>query len=239
MSNFIITKEFSDLFPKAEIAIILAKNLDNSEDAVSPIRGQINEELKAANTKAKDYLTADVFSENKVISVWRQAFQKFKTKKGARCSIEAMLKRIDKGNEIGPINPLVDIYNTVSLNYGIPCGGEDIDSLKGDMLLTVAKGGESFLPLGADSHDDALAGEVIYRDDEGAVCRCWNWREGERTMLTEGTKNAFLIIESVDPQRHEEFVEAAKELESKVKKYFECETQLHLMNVDNSEIGIK
>lgn len=238
MSNFIITDEFIDIFPQAEIAVILAKGMDDSKVWTQEAMSAIEAELKDANKNAINYLTAEVFSENKVISVWREAFQKFKTKKGARSSIEAMLKRISKGNEIGNIIPLVDIYNTVSLSYGIPCGGEDLDSLKGDMLLTIAAGGEAFRPLGSDENDDALPGEVIYKDDDGAVCRCWNWREGERTMLTEDTKNAFLIIESVDPKRHGDLMSASKELEAQIKKYFHCNTESFLLNKDNRKVGL-
>lgn len=238
MSKFIMSDEFINIFPEAEIAVIVAKCLDNSEEGNEEKRPDMIEELEEANINAKEFLTAEVFSENKVISVWRQAFQKFKTKKGARCSIESMLKRISKGNEIGTINPLVDVYNTVSLNYGIPCGGEDLDRIEGDMILTLADGGELFLPLGAEEHDDALPGEVIYKDDDGAVCRCWNWREGERTMLTEDTENAFLIIESVDPGRHDDLLDAANTLEAAVKKYFVCETNLHILDKSNREIEL-
>ncbi len=238
MSKFIISDKFWEIFPEAEISVILAKGMDSSESGVAASRSDIDSELKESNTNAKKFLTEDVFSENKVISVWREAFQKFKTKKGARCSIEALLKRVDKGNEIGPIIPLVDVYNTVSLNFGIPCGGEDIDSLEGDMLLTIADGGEAFFPLGAEKEDHALAGEVIYKDDEGAVVRCWNWREGERTMLTEDTKDAFLIIESADPGRHDDFVAATEALDAKVRKYFGCDTEMNFLNIDNREIEL-
>lgn len=47
------------------------------------------------------------------------------------------------------------------------------------------------MALGDDEADNALSGEICYLDDEGAVCRSWNWRDGQRTMLTEHTKNAF------------------------------------------------
>jgi DNA/RNA-binding domain of Phe-tRNA-synthetase-like protein len=69
------------------------------------------------------------------IKVWREAFMKFKKKKDNRSSIEALLKRVEKGNEVGKINPLVDIYNATSLIYGLPCGGEDIDSFVGNLRL--------------------------------------------------------------------------------------------------------
>lgn len=238
MSKFKITDGFWGIFPDAEISVILAKSIDSSEKGNEAVRPEMLKALKDANNNSKKYLTKEIFSENKVIAVWREAFQKFKTKKGARCSIEALLKRVDKGNEIGAIIPLVDVYNTVSLDYGIPCGGEDVDSLRGNMLLTIADGGESFKPLGADKPDEALPGEVIYKDDEGAVCRCWNWREGERTMLTEDTKNAFLIIESVDPERHDDFVAATEELDGLVKKYFGCETEVSYLNTENREIEL-
>jgi DNA/RNA-binding domain of Phe-tRNA-synthetase-like protein len=82
-----------------------------------------------------------------VIAVWREAFRKFKTRKGARASIEALLKRVQNGGRIGNINPLVDIYNSISLKYGLPCGGEDMDTFSGDLRLTTADGSEPFVPL--------------------------------------------------------------------------------------------
>lgn len=55
-------------------------------------------------------------------------------------------------------------------------------------------------------------------DDEGAVCRFWNWRDGQRTMITPETRNAIAIIESVDPARHDALVEALGVLEYWVEK---------------------
>lgn len=57
---------------------------------------------------------------------------------------------------------------------------------------------------------------MCYLDDEGAVCRCWNWRDGERTALSDNTENAFLIIENVDPARHKDLEAAVEELSALV-----------------------
>lgn len=57
-------------------------------------------------------------------------------------------------------------------------------------------------------------------------------------MLTENTKNAFLIIESVDPERHDEFVSASEELEMLVKRYFACETEICFLNINNRELEL-
>lgn len=238
MSKFVIEQEFWNLFPQAEIAVILAKNIDNTEAGNQDLRSEITELLVQSNEKAKQFLTREVFSENQVVSVWRKAYQQFKTKKGVRCSIEALLKRVEKGTGVGTINPLVDLYNAVSLSYGLPCGGEDIDTFAGDMVLTMAQGGEHFLALGDEEADPALPGEVIYRDNEGAVCRCWNWRDGQRTMLTESTKNAFLIIESVDPSRSEDLMAATAMLAEITSRYLGGTTEIHLLNNENRSITL-
>ena len=238
MTKFIITDEFWELFPEAEIAVVLAKGIQNTVTHVTHARWEINELLEKSNKEATKYLTEEVFSENNVISVWRQAYQQFKTKKGVRCSIEALLKRIEKGTGVSPINPLVDIYNAVSLTYGLPCGGEDIDTFKGDLLLTKAAGGEFFVALGDEEYDNALPGEIIYKDDEGAVCRCWNWRDGQRTMLTENTTNAFLIIESVDPSRKADLEAAANSLAELTQKYLGGATEIAILNISNRELTI-
>ncbi|MGX8794677.1 B3/B4 domain-containing protein [Fusibacter sp. JL298sf-3] len=143
--------------------------------------------LTDAQNQALNHLELETLSDNKVIKVWREAFQKFPTKKGARSSIEALLKRVSKGNLVGNINPLVDIYNSCSMLFALPNGGEDIDKFEGDIRLTFADGTEEFVTLGNEKSESPLNNELVYKDDAGAICRCWNWREAVRTMLTEET----------------------------------------------------
>jgi len=66
-------------------------------------------------------------------------------------------------------NPVVDIYNSISLRYGLPCGGEDVDTFVGDVRLTQANGTEPFLPLGSDDNAPPYEGEIVYKDDAGAI----------------------------------------------------------------------
>lgn len=238
MTKFKIADEFWDVFPEAEIAVVVAKGINNTEAHSANVKEEISALLKQSSQEATKFLTEEVFSENKVISVWREAYKQFKTKKGVRCSIEALLKRIEKGTGVSPINPLVDLYNAVSLTYGLPCGGEDIDTFQGDLLLTKAVGGELFLALGDEENDNALPGEIIYKDDEGAVCRCWNWRDGQRTMLTENTQNAFLIIESVDPDRSDDLEAAVRLLAELTNKYLEGTVRIEHLNISDREIKL-
>lgn len=216
MKKVIVDTTFWEVFPNATIEVLVIEGINNQVDPSSESR--FTQLLDQAAKEAQTYLTEEPFSQNEVIAQWRQAFTKFKTKKGAHSSIEALLKRVSQGREFSPINPLVDCYNSISLTYGVPCGGEDLEKIKGDLQLGKAVGGEKFLPLGSQEDAPALPEELIYFDEEGAICRCLNWREAQRTMLTEETTKAVLVIESINEAqavRGAKAMEALKELTEK------------------------
>ena len=116
MASFAIEPAFWELFPQAEIGIVVARGIDNAHESSEDVKAALVEANKAALAHVPD----PTISKNPAVAVWREAFQQFKTKKGARSSIEALLKRASGGREVGSINPLVDIYNTVSLTYALP-----------------------------------------------------------------------------------------------------------------------
>lgn len=234
MKKFIIEDGFWELFPEAKIGVVICDNIDNSIKDEEKYKNMISKSEK----EALKHLSNDEFSSNEVIKVWRNAFQKFKKKKGARSSIEALLKRVSNGNHLGNINPLVDIYNSISLKYGLPCGGEDIDKFVGDIKLTKAMGNEEFITLGSNESSSPYEGEIVYKDNEGAICRCFNWRESVRTMLTEKTKNAFLCIELMDEGRVKEFESALNELAKMVEEDLGGSCKVLILDINNKEVTI-
>ncbi|RDB71903.1 B3/4 domain-containing protein [Eggerthella sinensis] len=219
MTKFIAEESFWQLFPDAAIGIIVARSLKGAADVSEEDAAAIASLLAEANRAADRHLTSNTTSQNEVVRVWREAYQQFKTKKGARCSIENLLKRVLKGNPVGSITPSVDIYNAISLKYALPVGGEDIDSFVGDFRLGITEGGDAFLPIGEDAEDPTLPGELCYRDDEGAVCRCWNWRDGQRSALTDDSENAILVMECVDPARRADLDAALDEFAALMERY--------------------
>ncbi len=226
MQTVTVDKNFWELFPEAQLYTLVVNNMDNHAHDLALYQELLKEAFKAS----EKFLVEDDFKENFVISEWRDIFTQFKKKKGARSSIEALLKRVTQGKELAPINPLVDIYNSISLRYGVPCGGEDLDKINGDLHLGLAKGGEDFYPLGAQKSEPALPQEIIYYDLDGAICRSLNWREAQRTMLTEETTNAILVIEAVTPSQQERSLEAIQELQAKIKDMLGVESELQIIS---------
>ena len=168
--------------------------------------------------------------------VWREAYKKFGAKSESRSSVENLYRLVLKGNELRNINPLVDIYNYISLKYMLPVGGEDIDSLSGDLKLTVAGENEiSGLLLGELELRDIPAGEVLYKDDKGMVCRRWNWKEAERTKLTDDTKRAVLVIEGLGNNVITQVQSATEETAKLIESICHVRTSTTILSKDKFE----
>ncbi|HFU4449864.1 B3/4 domain-containing protein [Streptococcus suis] len=234
MTQFIIDQSFWNLFPQAKIGVLLLQNYHNSDQSSQEIVQLLEDSLPLAQA----HLTEDIFSDNPVIQVYRKAYQQFKTKKGARSSIEALLKRVSGNNPVRSINPLVDIYNAASLRYALPVGAEDLDTFVGNLQLTITEGGDEFYLIGDDTNQPTLPGELCYKDQAGAVCRCFNWRDGERTMITDQTKNAFLVIELLDIERLDALQEALNFIEEAAQQYLQAETSQFILDHANPHISL-
>ena len=240
MKKFIAEDSFWELFPEAAIGVLTVTGV--REDAVldEAQAAEVKALLDGANQAARRFLPSEVISENPVVAVWRRAYQRFPTKKGARCSIEALLKRVLHGSPVGTIAPSVDITNAVSLKYAFPIGVEDLDAFSGDLRLGTVKGGEDFFPIGGDKQEPPVPGELAYYDDAGVVCRCWNWRDGRRTAVRTETASEFIAMECVEPERVGDLEQAVEELAALLKQYLGVQvTHRQIITRDRREMTIQ
>ncbi|GAA4632550.1 B3/4 domain-containing protein [Actinoallomurus vinaceus] len=163
-----------------------------------------------SNGRAGDTAAADGVDGGHV-EAWREAYRGFGVNpKRARPSVDALLRRGD----LPEINRVVDAYNTVSVRFELPIGGEDLDAYDGPARLVRATGDE---PFDTAKNGEAVVehpdpGEVIWRDDAGVTCRRWNWRQCTRTRITEDTKNALFILERLEPYPMDLLVAAGEAL---------------------------
>jgi DNA/RNA-binding domain of Phe-tRNA-synthetase-like protein len=144
------------------------------------------------------------------VQAWHEAFKRFGANpKRTAPSFDALVKRFRKDG-LPAIYPLVDCYNALSVQYGAPFGGEDIDRYVGVPRLVFADGTEGFDTSkdGQPVVEHPEAGEVIWRDEAGVTCRRWNWRQCKRTAITESSRNLWFVIDRLPPMRVED-LEAA------------------------------
>lgn len=104
------------------------------------------------------------------LAAWAEIFQRFGAKpKRTPCSADALRKRVLRDGVMPALDPIVDLYNAVSLRFAIPVGGENIATYQGSPRLIVAKGTEPFdtIKEGASAVEYPSQGEVIWCDDHG------------------------------------------------------------------------
>lgn len=166
-------------------------------------------------------LNDDVAWAEAHLSAWDDVFRAFGAKpKRTPCSASALRKRVLKEGALPPLDPVVDIYNAISIRYAIPVGGENLAAYAGAPRLTLAEGNEPFdtLKEGQSVIEYPDAGEVIWRDDIGVTCRRWNWRQGVRTRLDSQAQHMWFILESLPSMPLSALQEAGDELVSNLQR---------------------
>lgn len=230
-----ISKKIIEKYPKLEIGVLIARNINNTKDNET-----IQDLIRKTEKNIREEINIEKIIEIPIIAKWREIYKSFGAKPSKyRNSIEALLKRIVNEKNLYKINPLVDIYNYISLKYKMTVGGEDIDKIEGELVLDFAKGYEEFTPLGSSENEPPWEGEIVYKDDKGVICRCWNWREGERTKLTNDTKKAVIVIENILPEDHNKFMEAMKELKKLVEINCNANCEIKILDKENLEVDLR
>lgn len=134
------------------------------------------------------------------LAAWADVFRKFGAKpQRTPCSAEALRKRVLRDGHLQSLDPVVDLYNAISIQYAVPVGGENLSTYIGTPRLVVADGTELFdtIKEGQPAQEAPESGEVIWRDDVGVTCRRWNWRQGVRTRLSSEARRMWFILESL------------------------------------------
>lgn len=233
--KFIVDDEIFKTYSGVEIGYCYLQSVDNageSEDIMRMLREQ-------------ESLVEEKFQEIEInsfpaIAVWREAYRTFGAKpKKYPSSIENLIKRNLSGNRLPHINKLVDIYNFISLKYLLPVGGEDLSKIKGDIQLTFASDDEaSVYLLGERDARPPYPREVIYKDSLGTICRRWNWKEVDRTKLTEETESAIVVIELLPHAGASDLKFVLDEFARLTEKFCNAKAKVGILTVDNSQVKL-
>ena len=230
---FSIQQELFDFLPSLTIGMVVAKGVDNTH----PYQ-EVDNLLIHAIEELKKNFTGDKAQEHPRIKPWRNAFSKLGIS-GSKfpSSIESMARRLLKGDPFPKINPLVDLYNSVSLRYIVPMGGHDLDTLKGNIHLRFAEGWEPFTPMGGGEKITVPKGELVYRDDQEILTRNWVWRQCEKDKTTEKTRNIFIPIDVLGEVGRERADEVTQELSNLIPKYFGGTVFSAILNRENNSVN--
>lgn len=224
--QFRLRPEILARFPQTLVGVLFLEETTNP-----PSSEALKHLLFAETERIRTSYTLEALLRDTRITRWREIYPHFGAKpRDYRSSIEALGRRCVNGKGIPSISSLVDSYNIVSLKYLLTAGGEDLDQVQGDIELAIAGDHEPAVQLLGDTEPKSpFPGEVIYKDQLSAICRCWNWREADRTKLTEKTTRCVLVLEDLAPSS-ETLQKALEELRALVQDHCGGKTRLFILN---------
>ncbi|KAA2242111.1 B3/B4 domain-containing protein [Salinarimonas soli] len=187
-------------FPAFRVAVVVAENLAIPGERPPALDDTIAEREAACRARWE----GTDLSAIPGIAAWREAYKAFGIKRTSyRSSVERLVKRVKAGERLPAVNPLVDIYNAVSLTHVFCCGADDLDRVAPPLAFRFAREGDSFVDMGAEpgqsADDPPKEGEVVYADERHVLCRRWNWRQDARTGITPETRRAVITIQANGP----------------------------------------
>jgi len=187
---FSVDERLFEAFPGLRIGFLVCR-VDNTRYG--------EDLLEAALTGIRTGFGFEKPQDHPNVKAWRQAFNKLGISAAKyQSSVESLVRRALKGGIFPRVNPLVDLYNAISLEFLVPMGGHDLAPLDGNIFLGFADGNEPFVPMEGGEDEVAEKGEVVYKDDRSVLTRRWVWRQSDKDKVTAKTASVFLPIDVME-----------------------------------------
>ena len=232
MKKIIIRDKIFDLFPDFYRGIVLVKDIQNQKSN-KRIRKLLKKEIERQ-------VAIDESSDGRILA-WEEAHRKFGSDPDLYSpSIKSLLKNMRPNQALPFINSVVALFNHISLKYVVPCGGDDLAPVQGNLVLGISDGTEKFIPLGGELEENPFPGEVIYYDDvtKNVMCRRWNWRNGDITRIEVDSKKIVINIDCLPPVTPDMGNEARYELAELLRQHCAAEVETLSLDSANREIEL-
>ena len=205
------------LFPGFSRGVIVASGVTNLEQNPA-----LEAELRATEDSIRKDAAMRDYKNLPRVKSWLDAFTQMGLNPGQTPpSISSLMKRVVNGGRTPFISSLVTIFNIASLQAMVPCGGDDVGAVSGDLCLRKATGNESYIPLGKPEQRESPApGEIIYCDSAGQVlCRRWCSKNGHATRIQPATSTVAINVDALVPVGPDEVRQISDLLADCVKIY--------------------
>ncbi|EKD75228.1 MAG: hypothetical protein ACD_44C00201G0027 [uncultured bacterium] len=188
----ILEKKVLDQFPAAQVGFVAARvKVEKQGPYTNELKSTLGEVLKERGIHSQNYTT------DPDIDHWRKTYEKMGVKpRTYPSSVEALVRRVVKGDSVWNISTVVDLYNCVSVMHMFPMGGYDVGKLRGDVVIRHAREEEMFFPLGQGPAIKTTSKQIVYADDEKVLCWLWNHKDSRYSCIDESTRTILLFFDA-------------------------------------------
>lgn len=232
MRKIIVSPAVYEKFPDFVCGIVIVKDIQIAQKN-KRIKKPLNKMIEQRKAEGQDLIN------HPYLKAWDEAHRRFGSDpEQYLTSIKSLLTRIMAGGGLPFINSVVTLFNYISIKYLVPCGGDDIKKISGNLCLDFATGDESFIGLGSTEVEHPEKGEVIYFDDQSKqiMCRRWNWRNAEFSKISDDTKEIVINIDGIESIPTSVIIEARDELAGLLQEHCAAILTTDLLTRQNQEI---
>jgi len=213
--KYSISSDVFSRFPQYCRGVVVAHETSNG---ASP--AELLSSLRAAENQLRTQLTAEGIASQPGIASWREAYRSLGIKPTEyRPSVEALLRRVIKGDPLPAINRIVDLGNLLSIQNLVPIGGHAIDVLTEDIELRFATGEEVFEPFGSDAVEHPRPGEIIFVEGNAVLTRRWTWRQARHTLVLRESRAVEINVDGLPPVSRGDVKYVCEQVVELVRKY--------------------
>jgi len=235
--RFHVEANVFQMFPQYCRGLVVATGIDNSRWCPD-----LEKLLREEEEKVRSNPDVDAATHPRLLA-WKQAYLKFGANPNKFTpSIVFLAKQVKAGKPLRSISPAVDAFNVISIKYLVPCGGDDVDTVNGDLSLGRAVCDETFAPLfKPDEVERPEPGEIILvnRKSKKVLCRRWNWRNADFSKMTPQTKNVAINVDGMIPAiSRPEIEQAAEELKQLLLRCCGGSVSIHYLDARNPEAEV-
>jgi len=211
---FSIDGEVAKKYPSINIGIAVIKNI-NIKKSDPNLVAEIDQFVKS-----QSHLSNEVISAYPEVTTYRKLYKEMGIDwHSRRPSPEALLRRISQKKDLYQINTCVDAYNLIVMKNRVSVGAFDYDKFAFPTVMRFPKEGEEILLLGDHEPTKFKETELAYFDQNGGYNIDFNYRDAQRTAVTENTKDILLNIDGVYNITREKVEQSLKESIEIITKY--------------------
>ncbi len=209
--------------------LIFARGLANGPSGES-LTGALRKQETALRTE----LQGRPITEHPRIAAWRDVYRRFGARPSEfRSSVEALGRRVLRGDSLPSINALVDIGNIVSLRYLFPVGVHPVPSGSAPLQLRLAEQGDTFRPPDGGPEESPAAGEVVFVQDKSVLTRRWTWRQAAGTLTLVDTSAVYFNIDALSVVPGDALAAATRDLVDLVRTHCAGEARAAVLDVSS------
>lgn len=211
---FSIHPEVREKFPSVSVGVAIIKNV-TIQKTPPTLQKEIDSFVETLST-----MTTEELGMEPEVKSYRKLYKEMGIDwHSRRPSPEALLRRVVLKKGLYSINSCVDAYNLVVMKNKVSVGAFDLDKIKLPTVLRFPKNGEEILLLGDTKPTAYTEKELSYFDAGGGYNIDFNYRDSQRTAVSETAKNVFINVDGVYDISKEQVQKTLDEAVANIIKY--------------------